>query len=198
MSRRFPIDRRTLLGATLAVVAAGAAIAATRPEPTTGVLVAGADLASGVALGQQSIEIRRTTDPTGLITSEDPTGYVDWVLSSPLDAGEPIPASLLRHPVRKDHPNAVALALDTEHAVLGDLRSGDRIDVFVTAPREDQEEPVTDLVAPAVFVIDVIADTDGLGAERRTRLLLAADRDLAATLIHATRTGDVDLVRVSR
>ena len=198
MMRRIRVDRRTVLGAVLAIVSAVAVLAATRPAPVTGVLVAGADLAPGVALGEQAVEIRPMSDPEGLIAADDPTTFADWAPAAPLDAGEPIPASLLRPAARGTRPDAVALALGAEHAVLGELRSGDRVDVFVTAPAPESGEPSTTLVAEQVYVLEIVDDTDGLAGSPTTNLLLAADRELAAVLIHAVRTGDVDLVRVGR
>lgn len=197
MRGRPGLDRRTLLGGALAVGAAVLVIVITRPAPTTGVLVAAADLAAGVPLGTQAVEVRRTGTPDGLVVAEDPTSFAQWALSAPLDAGEPIPASLLVPEARLLHPDVVAMALDEDHAVLGILRTGDLVDVYLTSPGEEGE-PVTEPVARRVFVVDVGEGSEGLGASQAARLLLAADGDLAATLVHAMRSGDVDLVRVGR
>jgi Flp pilus assembly protein CpaB len=197
VTARPAIDRRTILGAVLAVAAGLMVLLITRPASTSGVLVAGADLAAGVPLGTQTVTVRSTPTPEGLVAVEDPGAFADWVLTAPLDAGEPIPASLLIPEPRRTRPDVVAVALDEEHAVLGVLRPGDLVDVYLTAP-DPEGEPSTDLVADRVFVVDVLEGPSGLGAGDSARLLLAADRHLAAVLVHALRTGDVDLVRVGR
>jgi len=191
------VDRRTLIGAALAVTAAVLVLVITRPAATTTVLVADADLAAGVPLSTQQIGLRETTAPEGLIAADDPDAFADWALAAPLDSGEPIPASLLLPEARQAHPDVVALALDEDHAVLGVLRTGDRVDVYLTAPHDDGV-PTTDRIAEGVFVVDVVEGPSGFGRDDSARLLLAADHRLAAVLVHAARTGDVDLVRVGR
>jgi Flp pilus assembly protein CpaB len=198
VSRRATIDRRTILGAVLAVVAGVAVVAATRPPATSPVLVAATDLSAGVPLGEQQVEIRRMVTAEGLVVADDPDEFSTWAPAAPLAAGEPIPASLLQPAIRRAHPDALALALDAEHAALGALQQGDLVDVYATGPAPDDEAAITTLVASEVFVADVASAPERLGSEPTTLLLLAVDRPLAETLVHAIRTADIDLVRVGR
>jgi Flp pilus assembly protein CpaB len=191
-------DRRTVGGAVLAVAAALLVLIATRPPATTPVLVAAAALGPGVPLDAGSLAIRDTTDPAGMVTAGSADEYAGWVLTAPLDAGEPIPASQLHPPERIDHPDVVGLALAEEHAVLGDLRPGDRVDVYLTSPGTDGDPPSTLVAARGVLVVAVAPDPDGFGADRLARLLVAADDDLASLLVNAARTGSLDLVRLGR
>ncbi len=195
---RLSFDRRTLLGAGLAVAAALLVIVTTRGAQTSPVLVAASDIAPGVPIGADSLDVRQVAAPEGLVETSDPAAFAGWALAAPLAAGEPIPASLLRPEARLRHPDVVALALDEDHAVLGVLIPGDRVDVYVTASEPGGAGTSTSIVARNVFVVDVIAGPDGFGADRSARLLLAADGKLAAALIAAVHSGDVDLVRIGR
>ena len=192
------LDRRTVGGAVLALTAALLVLIATRPPPTTPVLVAAAALGPGVPLDAGSLAIRNTAEPAGMVTAGSPDEYAGWVLTAPLDAGEPIPASQIQPPERIDHPDVIAVALPEEHAVLGDLRAGDRVDVYLTAPGADGEPPETTVAARGVLVVAVAPDPEGFGADRLARLLVAADDDLASLLVNAARTGSLDLVRLGR
>ncbi len=192
---RFSLNRRTFLGAGLAVLAAVMVIVVTRPPSTATVLVAGEDLGAGTSLEVGSLALRNVSDLEGLVEASDPADFAGWSLAAPLSKGEPVPRSLLRVGSRRSHPDVVALALDEDHAVLGVLVAGDLVDIYVTTTGE---EVSTSLIATQVYVVDVIAGDDGFGSNRSARLLLAADRELAATIIAALHAGNIDLVRVAR
>ena len=191
-------DRRTVVGAVLALAAAFLVLVVTRPPAKTPVLVAAAPLGPGVSLDAGSLGLRDTPDPAGMIAADSVDEYAGWILTAPLDPGEPIPASQLHPPERLASPDVVALALAEEHAVLGDLRAGDRVDVYLTSPGDDGEPPATSVAARGVLVVAVAPEPEGFGADRLARLLVAADDDLAALLVNATRTGSLDLVRIGR
>jgi Flp pilus assembly protein CpaB len=192
------LDRRTIAGAVLALAAALLVLVVTRPPATTPVLVAATALGPGVPIDTGSLALRDTPEPAGMIAAESVDEYAGWILTAPLDPGEPIPASQLHPPERLDRPDVIALALGEEHAVLGDLRAGDRVDVYLTSPGADGEPPQTSVAARAVLVVAVAPDPEGFGADRLARLLVAADGDLAALLVNAARTGSLDLVRLGR
>jgi Flp pilus assembly protein CpaB len=192
------LDRRTIAGALLAVVAAAGTFALTQPPQRTTVLVAGTDLPSGVPLSRLPVETRDVDVSDGLVPADhDLDGLV---LSAPLRAGEPVLASLLEPTARLSAPDALAITLDVGHAAQGLLMPGDLVDVYATFAVADPgaERHVTEQVAAGVVVIDVAADDDGFGAGGEARILLAVDDDLAATLVFAMRTGEIDLVRVDR
>ena len=187
-------DTRTLIGIGLAAIAALLVLWMTRPIPTVPVLVAGSDLPAGTPLSELDLSVRNTTDADGLVIGDEPGELSDWVLVTPLAAGEPILPSLLRAPEVQAAPNLLALELDSAHAVLGRIDPGDRIDIYASTSRPG-EPTETRLVASSVFVVDAtISDSTVSGDE--IQLLLAVDDTLAATLTAAMNGSDLDLVRV--
>jgi Flp pilus assembly protein CpaB len=190
-------DRRTAVGLALALAAGILVFALTRPGDTVAVLVAEGPLPAGVPLETLAVGVRRVPDATGLVAGDDAAAMAGWTLSAPLAAGEPLLPSLLRPPERRPRPDVLALSLERDRAVLGDLQAGDRIDIYVTAA--DGEGPVAArLVAAAVYLVAAGPAPSGLGGEERVDLLLAVDDALAAALVTARNEGALDLVRVSR
>ena len=190
-------DRRTALGLALALAAGALVFALTRPAAQSAVLVAAAPLSAGVPLEAGQLAVRRVADTSGLVTGDEPAALEGWTLAAALDPGEPLLPSLLRAPERAARPDVLALSLERDRAVLGELRAGDRIDVYVTASDGDGG-PVTRLVAAAVYVVAAGPGPSGLGGEDAVDLLLAVDDDLAAALVAARNEGALDLVRASR
>ena len=88
------------------------------------------------------------------------------------------------------------MSLDRSHAVQGNLSQGDLVDVLLTRPSSFDEAPVTELVAAAVYILDVSVGESGLDADR-VDVVLAVDGDLAADLANARESGTIDLVRVA-
>ena len=195
LPRRF--DRRTAIGLALALAAGALAFAATRPAGTVPVLVAEGPLPAGVPLETLAVGVRRVPDATGLTAGDDPAALAGWTLSTPLAAGEPLVPSLLRPPGRDARPDVLALSLDRDRAVLGDLLAGDRIDVYVT-PADTGEGGPARLAAAGVYVVSAGPGPAGLGGEGRVDLLLAVDEALAAALVTARHEGDLAVVRVGR
>ena len=195
---RLSLDRRTLAGVVLAVIAAAGTFALTQPPPRTPVLVAGADLPSGTPLSRLPVETREVAVSDGLIPAgSDLDGMV---LSTPIRHGEPLLASLLEPRARLAAPDALAVTLDTGHAAQGLLLPGDLVDVYATLAISEPgaERHVTQLVAADVLVIDADSGDDGFGAGGEVRILLAVDDELAAALVLALRSGEIDLIRVDR
>jgi len=190
-------DRRTAVGLTLALTAGIIVFALTRPGDTVAVLVAEGPLPAGVALETLPVGVRRVPDAAGLVAGDDATALAGWTLSTPLAAGEPLLPSLLRAPERRAQPDVLALSLERDHAVLGDLQAGDRLDIYVTVT-DGQEPAAARLVATAVYVVAAGPAPSGMGGEDRVDLLLAVDDALAAALVTARNEGGLDLVRVSR
>ncbi len=190
------LDRRMVLGVVLAAVAAGFVLILTQPAATTPVLVAGADLPAGTPLGQLDLEVRRVTSPEGLVVGDSVGDLNEWVLSVPVSAGEPLVPSLLVPPAVLDAPEAFALTLDRSHAVQGKITVGDYVDVLLTTPGTMDAVPITMTVARAVYVLDVELGDNGFDADR-VAVLLAVERDLAASLANAREAGTIDLVRVT-
>ncbi len=188
-------DRRTMAGIALGALAAVLVLIVTRPGTSIEVLVGSTDLPAGKPLEGLEIETRSVEDPTGLVPAKRLEDLSEWVLGRRLLAGEPIPASLLEPPELQAAPSLMALELDAGHAVLGRLSAGDLIDVYATRPTMLNEPAETELIASRVFVVEAEVTETTIG-NRTVRLLLAVDDGLADRLTAASRTSDIDLVRV--
>ncbi|MEN8113622.1 MAG: RcpC/CpaB family pilus assembly protein [Actinomycetota bacterium] len=189
-------DTRTLVGVGLAAIAALLVLWMTRPVATTPVLVAGANLPAGTELSQLDIAVRHVAQTDGLVVGSDIGELADWVLITPLSAGEPLLSSLLRPPEMRAAPDLLALEVDISNAVLGRIDPGDRIDVYASISRPG-EPAETRLVASGVYVVDVEVSESSVGGDQ-IQLLLAVDDQLATTLTEAKNGGDLDLVRVGQ
>jgi Flp pilus assembly protein CpaB len=189
--------RRTLAGLALAAAAGGLVLILTRPQPTEPVLVAAGPLPAGIPLDTLPIEVRQMNDATGLVVGDTADGLAGWTLAAPVAEGEPLLSSLLRAPERTTYPSVLAVSVEAAHAVLGDIQTGDSLDVYVTVD-DGTSPPATSLVASGIFVVSAGLGSDGLGGEDMVNLLVAVDKTLATKLAWAMATGELDLVRVSR
>lgn len=188
---------RTLLGIGLAAVAAVLVLVVTQPPASVPVLVAGTDLPAGTPLSELEVEVRQVESSAGLVTGDElgELGELgDWVLASPIVAGEPLLPSLLRPVEALAAPDTIAIQLDSAHAVLGQLSAGDRVDVFATTSRPGIPAE-TVLIATSIYVLEA-GVTDATAGPDRVELLLAVDRSTARALTTAMHAGEIDLVKV--
>ncbi len=188
------VDRRFIVGGLLAVVSAALVLVLTQQPQTYPVLVAEEALPAGTSLGSLAVGIRQVANPEGLVEGSSLGELEAWVLSVPLESGEPLLASVLLPPVALESPNVIALSLDRAHAVLGQLSSGDLVDVYVTAGSRGDAQS-TRLVASDVYVVSA-AFSDAATSQGQVEVLLAVDDALAQQFASAGRSGGVDLVRV--
>ncbi|NQV06298.1 hypothetical protein HQ535_07090 [bacterium] len=190
-------DRRTLLGAGLAAAAALTAFAATRPPPSEPILVAATALAPGEPLSDGALAVRRVGSGSGMVEGDDPSDLTGWILSAPLEEGEPLVPSQLLPPQRRTAPDVMAIELASPAAVGGRLHGGDLVDIYLTSgsgPGGDQE---TGRIARSVTVVEVLVE-EGFGTSGQIAVLLAVDDDLAEVMASAVHAGHIDLVRVGR
>ena len=190
MSRRIRIDARFAVTGVLALIAAIIVMTLTRPSERVSVLVAGAPLPPGVALSDLPVDERLTEPIAGLITAEEMPGLADRVLLVPVEAGSPLLMSMLAPPGGPTS-DVVAVTLEPGNAVQGDLRPGDRVDVYVS------DDLGTRRIAESMTVADVAVGGGGLGGNE-VAVLLAVDTALAEQIITAMHTGSIDLVRRGR
>lgn len=191
------VDRRTLIGAGLAAVAALLVLLLTRPTPTVSVLVAADDIPAGRPLDQADLTTRSVASSDGLVEGSSIGELSAWSVVAPLEAGEPLLPSLLQPPQVTEAGNLIAVAIEESHAVLGRLSLGDRIDIYVTWPARAGEPPITELLAAGVYVAEVQADTGSSISGSMVNLVLAVDDELAPQVARASRSGALDLVRVA-
>jgi Flp pilus assembly protein CpaB len=190
------VDRRMVIGAILAAVAALGVLMLTKPPERTPVLVAGSDLVAGRPLGGLDIQIRYVDSSTGLVVGDSVGDLEAWSLRVPLAEGEPLVVSLLQPPELVTSPNVIALSLASQNAVLGRLVAGDKVDVYVTSRGGIASESTTELLASNVYVVETVVPESSID-RGRVNVLLAVDDDLAAELASASHTGEIDLVRVA-
>ena len=166
----------------------------TQPPASVSVLVAGTDLPAGTPLSELEVEVRRVESAAGLVGGDELGELTDWVLASPIAAGEPLLPSLLRPVEALAAPATIAIQLDSAHAVLGQLGAGDRIDIFATTSRPGIQAE-TMLIATSIYVLEARL-TDSTAGPDRVELLLAVDRSTARALTTAMHAGEIDLVKV--
>lgn len=189
------VDRRMIIGAVLAAIAALGVLQLTQPPERIPILVAGSELVAGRPLAELDVEVRYVESAVGLVMGDTLGDLGAWSLRVPLQEGEPLVASLLRPPELVASPNVIALSLDGAHAVLGRLTAGDRVDVYVTHDTFDSE-PTTRLLAASVYVVDATVSESNVN-RGRVNILLAVDGSLAAQIVSGSRTGAIDLVRLA-
>jgi len=190
------VDRRMILGAILAAIAALGVLVLTRPPDRIPVLAAGSDLSAGRPLSELDIEVRYVESSTGLVIGDSVGELGDWSLRVPLEEGEPLIASLMQPPELVATPNVIALSLAPQNAVLGQLVAGDKVDIYLTDADGLGTAPGTELLASNVYIVEAV--TSESSADRgRVNVLLAVDDELAAQLAAASHSGDIDLVRVA-
>ena len=191
------LDRRIVGGVLLALVAATLVVILTRPDTTHPILVADGPLSVDTPIGDLDIVERRVRNPAGLVAAPDRDHLAEWTLRTALDDGEPLLPSLLLAPGRRHRPHVLALDLESAHAVQGDLRAGDLVDVYATSATPDGAGTESKRIAAAVYVISATGDDGAFGGGNLVHLLVAVDDGLAATLT-ASDSADLNLVRVSR
>ncbi len=195
LSRAMPnLDRRYLIGGILAGLSAIIVLILTQPPARTPVLVAGSDLAAGTPLAALDVGVRLVENPEGLVQGDSVGELGDWSLTIPLTAGEPILASAIRPPEVVEAPHVFAMALPSEHAAMGRISSGDRIDVYLTSSGGFDSRPDTVLVASNVYVV-AVETSERAGGGAVVSMLLAVDDELAPILAGAIHAGTIDVVR---
>lgn len=188
--QRLQLDLRLVIAGVLALTAGLAVHAVTRPAPTIDAVVAAGPLPPGVPLADLPIATRPLPPDPGLLTIADLDGLSTHRLDAALAPGDPVLRSLLSAPEGAGH-DVMGLTLDPAHAVQGALAPGDRIDVYATGIAG------TERLASGVLVLDAVVGAGGLGGSD-VSLLLAVDADLAAALVAASRSSELDLVRLGR
>lgn len=119
------------------------------------------------------------------------------VLTRPLVAGELVPKAWIASGPSATAGRSMTIPVTPEHAVGGQLRAGDRVDVFATFDSGDLRARTTVLVR-GVEVLDVV-ETGGLvvGEESVVGLTVAVTPPEAARLAFAIRTAELDVALVS-
>lgn len=188
---------RALLGGVLVAAAAVGTFAAWRQAsgaPDTSYVVARHLLHPGQRLAEDDLRLERVALPASMADAafSDAGDVIGRVALGPIgEDGLLQAAQLSESPSDVDHWVEVSFTLPRDRAVDGRLRSGDRVDVFVT--RDDH----TSLVLEYIQLID-IRDAGGSSLVASTDVTVTVgleDATRRVDLIQAVRAGDVTFVR---
>ena len=194
------INTRTVLGLLLFVssVVLGRNVLAQGP-PEDVLWAAARDLPAGTSLDPHDLEAVRVTVPATMLehyftTSRDLAGAV---LVRPVASGELVATSWINEGSLARQGRAMTIPVLPEHAVGGDLRPGDLVDVFATFNPGDARARTT-LLARSIEVIDVVtAGGFAIDEESIVGITVAVTPETAGRLAFAIRSGELDLVRVT-
>jgi Flp pilus assembly protein CpaB len=194
------VNLRTLLGVLLFVVSflAGQRVLADA-RSTTGAWVATADLPSGAVIGPGDAELRQVRLGGDLAAAylgsgADPVGMV---VTRPVRAGELLATAwTLPSAAGVDAGRAITVPVEPQHAVGGELRPGDRVDVIATFDAGTLEARSA-VLARSVEVLGLVsAEGLGFGDDSVIGVTLSVSPDEAARLAFALRSGDIDIAKV--
>jgi Flp pilus assembly protein CpaB len=166
--------------------------------PHQSFVVAARPIDPGQRLGPADLRVSALDLPRGVAAGAfgDPAALIGRVALGPIGEAELVQASQLSEGRSAAPGVELAFALPTDRAVDGQLRSGDRVDVYVTYP--DQ----TLVVAAGVQVVRVAgAAGEGFSSAGQTvtvTLGIPVSDDTTRNLtelVHAVRAGEVTLVR---
>ena len=188
-------DTRLVAGVLMVLVAvvAGAAVVGSA-DRSTRVWAVRRDLPAGTTIQRDDLAERRVRlfgDSRSRyldVRGGDPTGRA---LTRDLGDGDLLPVSALAE--RADGSRVVGLPLSRAHALGGDVRRGDVVDVIATR-KNAGGGTTTYAVARNVRVVDVTKPSNGFGAGRSDLVVLVeVAPDLALDLAAAIRGADLDL-----
>lgn len=112
-------------------------------------------------------------------------------------AGELIHAGWLSDATTGGEGRSITLPIAPEHAVGGNLRSGDRVDVYATFDPGDARARTT-LLARDVQIVEVVtAGGFALDEEALVGLTVSVSPEEAGRLAFAIRTAELDIVRIT-
>jgi Flp pilus assembly protein CpaB len=114
----------------------------------------------------------------------------------PIARGELIPVAALSEEAADGRGSAMTIPVSPEHALGGELRPGDHIDVFATFNSQDLRARTTLLVSE-VEVLDLVSSGGlVLDGEAVVGVTVALSPDEAAKVAFAVRTAEIDIVRL--
>jgi len=193
------INTRTILGLLLFSVAfLGAQRLIADARATVPVLVATRDLPSGHTLTAGDFVRAEVALPPELMTRYAPASrdLVGVSLSRPVSEGEMVALSWVASGRYAGEGRAMTIPITAEHAVGGDLQTGDRVDILATFQSGDVRAR-TVLVAEGLEIVSSV-EAGGLvtGEASVIGVTVAVTPQQAAELTFAIRSADLDVVRV--
>jgi Flp pilus assembly protein CpaB len=192
------VDTRVVIGIVLVAVSiVGGLRLAGGAEAGVRVFVAAADLDAGHVLGRDDLTVTEVRAPRRVVAGlerADRRAPVGRVLRTRVRAGAVIPIDALGAalPAGRD----VTIPVTPEHALGGDIRVGDRVDVFATFDKGT--DVARTLTVARSATVRGVTRSDGLFGQQEgglTAVTLAVDPDAAIGVAFAARNGELDVVR---
>lgn len=198
--RGLPGSRAVVGGLLVAVGAIGTWVAATGSSsgPDETFVVADGLIAPGQRIEAdhvRSIQLDLPDEVRAAVFT-DAEAVIGSVALGPIEAGELVQAGSLS--TGSVEPSAeLSFSVETDWAVAGTLRVGDRIDVYATDDRASATS--TELVLHEVVIRSISSPGgDGLGSDRSQTITVGvADPAAVESAVTATRTATVTVVRVT-
>ena len=193
------VDARVVGGVVLVAISIVGGLRLTRaPEPATRVYVAAADLAEGHVLSRDDLQVGEVRASEGVLGGLARWGRgrppVGLPLRVPLQEGAAVSVDALGTAVAAGRE--ITIPVTPDHALGGEVRAGDRIDLFATFDKgTDAARTMT--IARAATVHGVVR-SDGLFGQHAgaiTALTLDVAPDAAIAVAFAARNAELDVVR---
>jgi pilus assembly protein CpaB len=192
---RARLNSRAVLGGAL--VTAAAVIAYTGATagdgtPTTSWVVVDRPVAIGQAVDESDIRLVPIDLPGEVASGAtgDPDAVVGRVTTAPLQPGELVSTAQLREPV--GGPHEITIAVDEPAELLSRISPGEQVELVATFGSGDDAD--TRSVGRA-RIVAVETASGGLDDGRSVIAVATSDGDAALAAIHASRSGQVSLVR---
>lgn len=200
--RGLPGSRAVVGGLLVAVAALGTwwAASGAGEDRTHPVVVAARTIGPGEALDAEALASVALDVPPEVRDRAftDPAELDGAIALGPVDIGEIIQHGAVADAATEGSGGGeVSFTVETDWAVGGTLRTGDRIDVYATYDRADG--PTSERVLTGAVIRRLSAPTDtGFGEIRdQTITVSVADDETMARTVSATRAGTVTVVRVT-
>ena len=193
------LDARVVGGVVLVAISIVGGLRLTRaPEPATRVYVASTDLDAGHVLSRDDLQVGEVRASDGVLgglarwrRGGPPTGLP---LRVPVHKGAAVSVDALGTAVAAGRE--ITIPVTPDHALGGEVRAGDRIDLFATFDKgTDAARTMT--VARSATVHGVVR-SDGLFGQHAgavTALTLDVKPDVAVAVAFAARNAELDVVR---
>ena len=200
MRSTIPRQRAVLGGFLIAMAAALAFLASGRGSstPSTSIVIARQAITPGTTLTAADVEVASLalTDSVASHGFESVDALIGASTLAPIDRGELIQRSAVRSSTAGAEPG-FSFPIDREHAVDGDLRPGDTVDVLATFGSGMDAE--TAVLARSVRVSD-ITETDQSAVSGSGRLIITAtfaSTDLVLDIAHAAQVAALTVIRTT-
>ena len=186
-------DPRLLVGIFLIAVAiVGVSAIVQGADRTVAYYAADTTLTPGTVLGEDDLAVEHVRVAEGTYLAVDAEAE-PWgqVVTRVIESGELVPASALSTP---DTFDGRPVAVVTTSPVAGDVQTGARVDIWVTAPDQDGN-PSSSLVGEQLVVADVVREEGAFATSRAPTVYVIVPSGQIQALLEALAVdGDVSVV----